>query len=98
MAAFGLGFAGIVPAYVLVIRELFPASEAGWRVPVMALAGLLGMSSGGWLGGLLYDHFGSYAVAFEVGVVSNVANLAVIGFLVTRLHGPTVRGVAPAAA
>ena len=96
--AFGLGFAGIVPAYVLVIRELFPASEAGWRVPVMALAGLLGMSSGGWLGGLLYDYFGSYAVAFEVGVVSNVANLAVIGFLVTRLHGPTVRGVAPAAA
>src|SRR5262249_11326835 len=34
--AFGLGFAGIVPAYVLAIRELFPAAEAGWRVPVMA--------------------------------------------------------------
>src|SRR5438477_10243132 len=26
-AAFGLGFAGIIPAYVLAIRELFPAGE-----------------------------------------------------------------------
>ena len=27
-AAFGLGFSGIIPAYVLALRELFPASEA----------------------------------------------------------------------
>ena len=27
-AAFGLGFSGIIPAYVLAVRELFPASEA----------------------------------------------------------------------
>ncbi len=85
--AFGLGFAGIVPSYVLALRELFPASEAGWRVPVMAFAGLLGMATGGWMGGLLYDQFGSYAVAFEAGVVSNIANLLVIGFLVIRKHG-----------
>jgi hypothetical protein len=26
-AAFGLGFSGIIPAYVLAVRELFPASE-----------------------------------------------------------------------
>jgi MFS family permease len=30
-AAFGLGFAGIVPAYVVAIRDLFPAGEASWR-------------------------------------------------------------------
>ncbi len=44
--AFGLGFSCIVPAYVLVIREAFPASEAGWRVPVTAFGGLLGMEGG----------------------------------------------------
>ena len=34
-AIFGLGFSGIIPAYVLVVRELFPAREAGWRVPIL---------------------------------------------------------------
>ncbi len=32
-ALFGLGFAGIIPAYALIARELFPAREAGWRIP-----------------------------------------------------------------
>ena len=34
-AIFGLGFSGIIPAYVLAARELFPAREAGWRVPML---------------------------------------------------------------
>jgi MFS family permease len=33
-AGFGFGFSGIVPAYILSVRELFPESEAKWRVPV----------------------------------------------------------------
>ena len=36
-AAFGLGFSGIIPAYVLALRELFPASEASWRIPTLLL-------------------------------------------------------------
>ena len=32
-AWFGLGFSGIISAYVLAVRELFPASEASWRIP-----------------------------------------------------------------
>ena len=36
-AAFGLGFSGIIPAYVLTVRELFPASEASWRIPTLLL-------------------------------------------------------------
>ena len=34
-ALFGLGFSGIIPAYALVVRELFPAREAGWRIPLL---------------------------------------------------------------
>ena len=83
-AAFGLGFAGIVPNYVLTVRELFPASEAGWRVPVVVFGGLLGMAVGGWMGGAIYDAFGSYAPSFAIGVGSNLLNLCVIGFLVAR--------------
>ncbi len=32
-AAYGLGFSGIIPAYVIAIRELYPSREASWRVP-----------------------------------------------------------------
>src|SRR6202035_5836105 len=46
-AAFGLGFSGIIPAYVLAVRELFPASEAYWRIPTVLLFSGVGMSSGG---------------------------------------------------
>src|SRR5476651_2032130 len=70
-AAFGLGFSGIIPAYVLALRELFPASEASWRIPTLLLFSGLGMASGGWLAGLLYDHYGYYAPAFATGVGAN---------------------------
>jgi MFS family permease len=83
-AAFGLGFSGIIPAYVLALRELFPASEASWRIPTLLLFSGIGMASGGWLAGLLYDHFGFYAPAFSVGIGANIVNLLVVGFLVLR--------------
>jgi MFS family permease len=83
-AAFGLGFSGIIPAYVLALRELFPASEASWRIPTLLLFSGLGMASGGWLAGLLYDHFGYYAPAFAAGIGANILNLMVVGLLVAR--------------
>ncbi len=83
-AAFGLGFSGIIPAYVLALRELFPAAEASWRIPTLLLFSGLGMASGGWFAGLLYDHFGYYAPAFAFGVGTNILNMLVVGLLVTR--------------
>jgi MFS family permease len=83
-AAFGLGFSGIIPSYVVAIRELFPSSEASWRVPTFFFLGMSGMAFGSWLAGVLYDRFGFYAPAFGVGVFFNIANLLVIGFLVSR--------------
>ena len=84
-AAFGLGFSGIIPAYVLALRELFPASEASWRIPTLLLFSGAGMALGGWLAGLLYDHFGYYAPAFATGIGSNILNLLVVGMLVLRV-------------
>jgi MFS family permease len=83
-AAFGLGFSGIIPAYVLALRELFPASQASWRIPTLLLFSGSGMALGGWLAGLLYDHFGYYAPAFAFGIGSNILNLMVVGTLVMR--------------
>jgi MFS family permease len=81
---FGLGFAGMVPAYVLAVRELFPAAEAAWRVPTLLLFSGSGMATGGWLAGFLYDRFGFYGVAFGTGLVVNLGNLIIIGALVLR--------------
>jgi MFS family permease len=83
-AAFGLGFSGIIPAYVVAIRELFPASEASWRVPTLLLCSGSGMAAGGWMAGAIYDSVGFYAAAFAVGILFNLANLVVVGALVLR--------------
>ena len=83
-ALFGLGFSGIIPAYVLIARELFPSHEAGWRVPVLLCCSGFGMASGGWLAGLLYDYFGYYAPAFAAGLIFNAINLLIIATLVTH--------------
>ena len=83
-AAFGLGFSGIIPAYVLAVRELFPASEAYWRIPTILLFSGGGMSAGGWIAGLLYDHLGYYAPAFALGIGTNILNLLLVSVLVGR--------------
>ncbi|MDI3308258.1 MAG: MFS transporter [Acetobacteraceae bacterium] len=83
-AAFGLGFSGLIPAYVLTIRELFPAAEAGWRIPTQLLFSGSGMAAGGWLAAVIYDHFGFYGAAFGAGLVFNAMNLAILAFMVLR--------------
>jgi MFS family permease len=94
-AAYGLGFSGIVPAYVLVVRELYPSSEASWRVPTVLFVSMSGMAFGSWWAGALYDHFGYYAPAFASGVAFNLVNLSLLGFLVLRRNfGSGLRPVA----
>ena len=94
-AAFGLGFSGIVPAYVLALRELYPANEAPWRVPSLLLCSGSGMAAGGWLAGAIYDYAGFYATAFAAGIIANLANLAIIGALAFRQSRFTAMVLAP---
>ena len=84
-AAFGLGFSGIIPSYSVTIRDLYPSSQASWRIPTVLFTAMSGMAFGSWLGGTIYDRFGYYAPAFGTGVLFNLANLVVVGFLVSRL-------------
>jgi MFS family permease len=82
--AFGLGFSALIPAYVLTIRDLYPESEAHWRVPVVLLLTGTGMGTGGWLAGYLYDIYGYYIPAFATGVAFNVVNIAILFILLVR--------------
>lgn len=81
---FGIGFSALIPAYVLAVREYFPAHEAHWRVPTLLLLSGTGMAAGSWIAGVMYDYFGYYAPAFAAGVGFNLLNLAVIATLVIR--------------
>ncbi len=83
-AAYGFGFSGIIPAYVVAIRDLFPSAEASWRVPLVLFTAMSGMALGSWLAGHIYDVFGFYAPAFGSGVLFNLLNIGLIGFLVMR--------------
>ncbi len=83
-AAFGLGFSGMIPSTVLAGRQLFPPAEASWRIPALLLCSGCGMATGGWLAGILYDHFGSYGPAFATGIAVNLLNFAILLMLVGR--------------
>jgi MFS family permease len=76
-AFFGLAQGGIVPSYALIIRDYFPAREAGFRISLVITATVLGMALGGWMSGQIFDLTGSYQAAFFNGIVWNLLNLAI---------------------
>lgn len=76
-ALFGLSQGGIVPSYAIIVRERFPATEAGTRVGLVIMATIVGMAVGGWLTGAIYDLTGSYQTAFLHGIAWNVVNVAI---------------------
>ncbi len=81
---FGLGFAGIMPCYPLIIRLLFPANQAGWRIATFYMFAALGMAIGGWMGGYIFDLTGSYSNAFLAAFGFTVMNFTTIGFIYLR--------------
>jgi MFS family permease len=89
-ALFGLFQGGLVPSYAIVIRENFPAREAGTRVGIVMMMTLLGMALGGWMSGAIFDLTGSYRAAFANGVAWNALNLAIAMFLLNRGRGRSV--------
>ena len=86
--AFGLGFGGIIPSYVLAVRELFPAAQAGWRIAAFLFFGLGAMALGGWLAGAIFDYAAYYTPAFQLGLATNLATVAIIALLVLRDRRP----------
>ena len=76
-ALFGLSQGGIVPSYALIVREYFPAREAGARVSLVLMATVAGMAAGGWMSGKIFDLTGSYQAAFLNGIAWNLLNMAI---------------------
>ena len=83
-ALFGLSQGGIVPSYALIVRDYFPASEAGARVSLVLMASVVGMALGGWMSGEIYDLTGSYQAAFLNGIAFNLLNMSIAFWLLFR--------------
>jgi MFS family permease len=81
---FGVGYGGVVPAYAIIIRELIPLNRVGRSMGLVFFFGNLGMSLGGYLGGLLYDLSGGYPAAYAAGAVAGLVNLALVGTLLLQ--------------
>jgi MFS family permease len=99
-ALFGLFQGGIVPSYAIIIREYFPAKEAGGRVGTVLMFTLFGMALGGWMSGKVFDLTGSYNAAFLNGIAWNLLNLSIAVTLLrraTRMNRGATSAVAGAA-
>ena len=81
---FGLFQGGIVPMYAIICRELLPPREAGAKIGLVVCATIFGMAFGGYVSGVIFDATHSYRMAFANGVLWNVLNLAVVGWLLWR--------------
>jgi MFS family permease len=86
-ALFGLFQGGIVPSYAIIVREYFPAREAGTRLGLVLLATLSGMALGGWMAGAIFDATGSYQAAFLNGLAWNLLNMSIMAWLLLRTRG-----------
>jgi MFS family permease len=95
---FGLFQGGIVPMYAVIIREFMPAKEAGARIGIVMSATVLGMAFGGYVSGAIFDFFASYRVAFLNGLAWNLANLAIVCWLLSRARRPRIGAGSTAAA
>lgn len=78
----GLAFGGYLPGYAILVREMFPATQAGRRIAEIYFFGFIAAGIGTWTGGWLRDLTGGYAIPFWVSAVS--AGLGVVGLLHLR--------------
>lgn len=75
-AAIGLGFGGYLPAYAILVRDMYPAQQAGRRVAEINCFGFIAAGLGSGLAGAWRDATGSYESTFMVCAVLGVCGLA----------------------
>jgi MFS family permease len=83
-AVFGLFQGGIVPSYAMIVRQFFPAQQAGARVGLVLSSTLAGMALGGWMSGAIFDATGSYQAALLNGILWNLLNMSIAFWLLQR--------------
>src|SRR4051812_3391178 len=89
-SVFGFAYGGVMPLYAVLARDYFGQQIMGTVLGAAAMVSSLGMAIGPWIGGWLFDLFGSYSpmyiYSFAIGL-----GAAAIAFA----FPPAIRGQAP---
>jgi hypothetical protein len=82
----GIPFLALVQLYTLLLRQLYGANLATWRLGVVMMFTLGGMALGGWLGGVIYDATLRYEPAFQAGIALNLVSFLAIATLAVGIR------------
>jgi len=93
---FGFSYGGVMPLYAILVREYFGDRIMGTAFGAVSMVATLGMAVGPWVGGALYDTYGSYAWMFAGSAAIGLGAVAIATtFRPPRVAVPVV--LAPAA-
>ena len=68
----GFGYAGVTMQYGIIARDVFPTHLRGQAFAGVSCAAMIGMASGGYIGGLLYDISHTYVTAWWVSLITGI--------------------------
>lgn len=73
-SVFGFAYGGVMPLYAVLARDYFGQQIMGTVLGAAAMVSSLGMAIGPWIGGWLFDTFGTYApmyiYSFSIGIAA----------------------------
>jgi MFS family permease len=78
---FGIGYGGESGGFPILNRSYFGHAPVGSVHGTQMLGAGLGMALGGWIGGPLFDLYGSYDIALWVSIIASLAGAVSILFL-----------------
>jgi MFS family permease len=92
-AVFGFAYGGVMPLYAVLARDYFGQAIMGTVLGAAAMVSSLGMAIGPWIGGWLFDTFGSYAPLYVYSFAIGLGAAAIALAFPAPLLRPALRAV-----
>ena len=86
-AGFGLFYSADMSTILVAGRMLLPARMAAQAIGIITFFGWLGMGTGAWAGGFLFDLTGDYFWSYATAAAGGMINLCILGLFWMKLKG-----------
>jgi MFS family permease len=97
-ALIGLGYAATAPLTPAAASDLFSGPKFSTIFGTLHISNALGASTGAWIAGRIFDHTGSYRLAFGLALVMAVFSASLLWIVAPRRpHPPPLRAEYPMA-
>ena len=83
---FGFFYSGVMSSIMVCTRMMVGGKFAGRAMSITSFFGWLGMGSGGFLGGYLFDVTGAYTWSFAFALIAGVINLIILSLFLLRVR------------